>query len=66
MAEVMGPFQAVSALSGVDQDVQVVWVGEVGVHGMPKGGRRAQRPTGKAAVLFEVVGEPEHCAHGLR
>ncbi len=59
--EVVGPLEAVSVSGFVGEVVEVVGVGEVGVGGGPKRARWAQHPAGVAAVLFEVVGESQHC-----
>ncbi|KUN34780.1 hypothetical protein AQJ27_49025 [Streptomyces olivochromogenes] len=59
VAEVVGPLQAVAFLGCLGEVAQVVGVDEVGVGGVPEGGMRAQVAAGGAAVLFEVVGEPE-------
>ncbi len=60
VSEVVGPLQAVPGLGCRGKVVQIVGVGEVGEGGVPEGNGRTQRSAGGAAVLFEVVGEPEH------
>ncbi len=60
VAEVVGPLEAVAVLGGFGELVQVVGVGEVGVGGVPERSGWAQVAASGAAVLFEIVGEPEH------
>ncbi|MFE3862271.1 hypothetical protein ACFXPT_17805 [Streptomyces goshikiensis] len=60
VAEVVVPLEAVAGPGRLGEAVQVVGSGEMGVGRVPEGGGRAQIAANGAAVLFQVVGEPEH------
>ncbi|MEU3282763.1 winged helix-turn-helix domain-containing protein, partial [Streptomyces antibioticus] len=57
--ELVGPLEAVPSLCCPGEVVEVGGVGEVDVGGVPEGCGWAEAAAGRAAVLFEVVGEPE-------
>ncbi|MGI5451424.1 hypothetical protein ACQEVM_37830 [Streptomyces sp. CA-243310] len=57
--EVVSPLQAVAFKGFAGEAAQVVGVGDVGVGGVPKRCGWAEVRAGGAAVLFQVVGEPE-------